>query len=264
MIEKGYWAIVTYEAGLIGEKVKYWIPGEIPPRSERKRKADLRKIRQNENNAVRRVARILNENFPGRRGSALELSYSPEGIRKLGIDWDYDPQDEEHWDAVWEAAHHQLQLFIRRCIRACKKAGVELRYMGWTSDMRFDGKLQMQVHTRIHHHLVVNPEAEAICLRQWHLGACGGTRLKKEPDHTDFAQYLMDQVRRIGEKKKYIPSRNLRKPKESAPRIAPSGREVQPPKGAALIYRAPYNPGRPQYIRYILPGREENDETQEE
>ena len=260
----GYWAIVTYEAGAVGEKVKYWIPGEVPPRSIRKRKSDLRKIRQNENNAVRRVARIINENFPGKRGSALELTYSDDGIRKILPGEAYDPQDAEQWDEVWEAANHQLQLFIRRCARACKQAGIELRYIGVTSDMRFDGRAQAQVHTRIHHHLIVNPEAEAICLRQWHLGACGGTRLRSEADHTDFAQYLMDQVRRIGEKKKYIPSRNLRKPKESAPRIAPSGREVQPPKGASLIYRAPYNPGRPQYIRYVLPNRMLDLETLEE
>ena len=259
----GYWAIVTYEAGAVGEKVKYWIPGEVPPRSIRKRRSDLRKVRQNENNAVRRVARIINENFPARRGSALELTYSDDGIRKLLPGEAYDPQDEEQWDEVWEAANHQLQLFIRRCARACKQAEIELRYIGFTSDMRFDGRAQAQVHTRIHHHLIVNPEAEAICLRQWHLGACGGTRLRSEADHTDFAQYLMDQVRRIGEKKKYIPSRNLRKPRESAPRIAPSGREVQPPRGASLIYRAPYNPGRPQYIRYILPGRSEDEEGDE-
>ena len=209
------------------------------------------------------MARIINENFPARRGSALELTYSNDGIRKLLPGETYDPQDEEQWDTVWEAANHQLQLFIRRCARACKQAGIELRYLGFTSDMRFDGRAQAQVHTRIHHHLIVNPEAEAICLRQWHLGACGGTRLRSEADHTDFAQYLMDQVRRIGEKKKYIPSRNLRKPRESAPRIAPSGREVQPPKGASLIYRAPYNPGRPQYIRYVLPGRNEDEEGDE-
>ena len=83
----------------------------------------------------------------------------------------------------------------------------------------------------------------------------------QQPDHTDFAQYLMDQVRRIGGRKRYIPSRNLRKPKESIPRIAPSSREVQPPKGAVLLDRAPYKPGRPQYIRYILPGKGEDEPT---
>lgn len=253
MSDTGYWVIVTHQAGRIGEKIKYWIPGKAPPRSERKRKADLRKVRQNDNNAVRRVARIMNENFQERDGSCLVLEYGPKEIKQIGLDHDYDPQDAEHWDDVWDAANHQLGLFLRRCRRACRKAGVQLRYMGWTSDMRFDSKVQAKVHTRIHHHLIVNPEAEAICLQQWHHGGCGGKRLMQQPDHTDFAQYLMDQVRRIGGRKRYIPSRNLRKPSESIPRIAPSSREVQPPKGAVLLDRAPYKPGRPQYIRYILP-----------
>lgn len=261
MSDTGYWVIVTHQAGRIGEKVKYWIPGEAPPRSERKRKADLRKVRQNDNNAVRRVARIMNENFQERDGSCLVLEYGPKEIKRIGLAYDYDPQDAEHWDDVWDAANHQLGLFLRRCRRACRKAGVQLRYMGWTSDMRFDGKVQAQVHTRIHHHLIVNPEAEAICLQQWHHGGCGGKRLMQQPDHTDFAQYLMDQVRRIGGRKRYIPSRNLRKPKESIPRIAPSSREVQPPKGAVLLDRAPYKPGRPQYIRYILPWKGEDEPT---
>lgn len=261
MSDTGYWVIVTHQAGRIGEKIKYWIPGEAPPRSERKRKADLRKVRQNDNNAVRRVARIMNENFQGRDGSCLVLEYGPEEIKRIWLAHDYDPQDAEHWDEVWDAANHQLGLFLRRCRRACRKAGVQLRYMGWTSDMRFDGKVQAQVHTRIHHHLIVNPEAEAICLQQWHHGGCGGKRLMQQPDHTDFAQYLMDQVRRIGGRKRYIPSRNLRKPKESIPRIAPSSREVQPPKGAVLLDRAPYKPGRPQYIRYILPVKGEDEPT---
>lgn len=261
MSDTGYWVIVTHQAGRIGEKVKYWIPGKAPPRSERKRKADLRKVRQNDNNAVRRVARIMNENFQERDGSCLVLEYGPKEIKRIGLDHDYDPQDAEHWDEVWDAANHQLGLFLRRCRRACRKAGVQLRYMGWTSDMRFDGKVQAQVHTRIHHHLIVNPEAEAICLQQWHHGGCGGKRLMQQLDHTDFAQYLMDQVRRIGGRKRYIPSRNLRKPKESIPRIAPSSREVQPPKGAVLLDRAPYKPGRPQYIRYILPGKGEDEPT---
>ena len=261
MSDTGYWVIVTHQAGRIGEKIKYWIPGEAPPRSERKRKADLRKVRQNDNNAVRRVARIMNENFQERDGSCLVLEYGPKEVKRIGLAYDYDPQDAEHWDDVWDAANHQLGLFLRRCRRACRKAGVQLRYMGWTSDMRFDGKVQAQVHTRIHHDLIVNQEAEAICLQQWHHGGCGGKRLMQQPDHTDFAQYLMDQVRRIGGRKRYIPSRNLRKPKESIPRIAPSSREVQPPRGAVLLDRAPYKPGRPQYIRYILPGKGEDEPT---
>ena len=256
-MKQGYWAIVTYEAGPVGEKCKYFIPGEVPPRSERKRKSDLRKIRQNENNAVRRTARILNQNFPWNYGYCIRLTFSQKGIERLNLGECYDPENPEQWDRAWTAARHQLELYILRCQRACKRHGIELRYVAFVSDMRFDGKLQEHVHTRVHCHIVVNPETLEICLSKWSLGSCDEQRLTKEADHTDLAKYLLDQVRRIEGQNKYIPSRSLRKPKESAPRLAPTAREVQPPKGAQLLYRAPYEPGRPQYIRYILPRADE-------
>lgn len=249
----GYWAIVTTEAGAIGEKIKYWIPGEVPPRSERKKKSDLRKQRQNENNANRRVARLIHANFPWGSGMLLLLDYSPEGVRKLTGGAEYNAQDERRWDDILCAGRKELGNYIRRCRRACKKAGVPLRYLAFTSDLRWDGKAQEYVHTRIHHHLVVNPEAAELCKAAWRLGGAGDRRMKKTADHTDLACYLMDQCRRIDESKKYVPSRNLAKPLERTPRVSCSSREVQPPKGAILLYRSPFEVGRPQYIRYILP-----------
>lgn len=249
----GYWAIVTTEAGAIGEKIKYWIPGEVPPRSERKRKTDIRKQRQNENNANRRVARLIHANYPMGSGMLLLLDYSPAGICRLTDGKEYDAQDESRWDDILRAGRKELGNYIRRCRRACKKAGVPLRYLAFTSDLRYDGKLQAYVHTRIHHHLIVNPAAVEICKHHWHLGGANERRMKRTADHTDLANYLMDQCRRVDECKKYVPSRNLRQPKESAPRVSCSSREVQPPKGATLLYRSPFERGRPQYIRYILP-----------
>lgn len=253
MADKGYWAVIKNEAGPIGEKTKCWMPGEVPTRAARVRKSDLRKLRQNENNANRRVARLIHANWPMGSGMLLELDYSPEGILALTGGEAYDPQDESRWDAVLEEAKHQLSNYIRRVQRACKKAGIELRYLAFTSDLRFDGKLREHVHTRIHHHLIVNPEAAALCKAAWKLGGAGDRRMKKTADHTDLACYLMDQCRRIGEEKKYTPSRNLRKAKEYAPRVSSTSSEVQPPKGAILLYRSPFEVGRPQYIRYILP-----------
>ena len=164
-----------------------------------------------------------------------------------------DPQDPETWDSVFAAARHQLSLFVQRCRYACKKQGIALRYLGFPSDLHFDGRAQDYVHTRIHHHLIVNPEAAELCKRCWRLGAAGDRPMKKTADHTDLACYLMDQCRRIDERKKYVPARNLCKPLERTPRISCSSREVQPPKGAILLYRSPFEVGRPQYIRYILP-----------
>lgn len=267
MAADGYWAIGTTEAGPIGEKIKYFTPGEVPPRSERKRRSDLRKQRQNDNNANRRVARIIHANWPMGRGMLLLLSYSAEGVKKLTGGADYDAQDPETWDSVFAAARHQLSLFVQRCRYACKKQGIALRYLGFTSDLHFDGRAQDYVHTRIHHHLIVNPEATELCKRCWRLGGAGDRAMKKTADHTDLACYLMDQCRRIDERKKYVPARNLRKPLERTPRVSCSSREVQPPKGAILLYRSPFEVGRPQYIRYILPkwtkaGQEEDDDGQ--
>lgn len=260
-MEKGYWAIVTWESGSIGEKMKYWTPGEPPTRSERKRKSDLRKQRANAANAYRHLNRLMNVNFPSSCGYTIALTYDDEHLHRL-TEQEYREGAPEQFDEIFLSADHQLELFLRRVRRQCKQAGIEFRYIALTSDLRFDGRLQTYVHTRVHHHIVVNPESLDLCLKAWHFGQARETRLKAEPDHYDFAEYLLKQVRQVkAGAARYIPSRNLRKPKESVPRIAPSGREVQPPRGAVLLYRAPYEYGRPQYIRYIIP-RKTEDKTE--
>lgn len=260
-METGYWAIVTWESGSIGEKMKYWTPGEPPTRSERKRKSDLRKQRANAANAYRHLNRLMNVNFPGSNGITVALTYSVESLDTI-LGEEYIPENPEQFDRAYLAADHQLELFLRRVRRQCKAAGIEFRYIALTSDLRFDGKLQTYIHCRPHHHIVINPEALEICLGAWHMGQARDKRLTAEPDHYDLAEYLLKQVRQVKKNAaRYIPSRNLRKPKESVPRIAPSGREVQPPRGAVLLYRAPYEYGRPQYIRYIIP-RKTEDKTE--
>ena len=47
----GYWVIRTYTAGAVGEKIKYWVPGEKPTKSERKIKSDIKQVQRNEANA---------------------------------------------------------------------------------------------------------------------------------------------------------------------------------------------------------------------
>ena len=39
----GYWVVRTYEAGAVGEKTKFWVPGERPSKSGRREKQELRK-----------------------------------------------------------------------------------------------------------------------------------------------------------------------------------------------------------------------------
>lgn len=246
-MKEGYWIIRTYKAGRGGEKIKYWVPGKRPTRSQRRIKADIRKQQQNENDATKRVARIINENFCG--GDVFDaLTYSDSSYNRLldGIPKGLDEEAER--DYVYQQAEHELELFLRRCRYACKKAGIDFKYFAITSDM--DGETGEMV--RIHHHIIAPKEVKEIIRPIWNNGAIEKNAVWHEDDHFGLAKYLMDQVRRIPDAKKYKRSRNLTIP-EPKDRLALGGKEVQPPKGASIIYRSTFIPGRPQYIRYFLP-----------
>lgn len=259
MGSKGYWVIKTEEAGLIGEKTKYWIPGEAPTRSLRKMKSDIRKLRQNENDLIRRCNRTLNANWPKSNGYLLLLTVSDESMARIAPD--YRAEDPDTWDEALLIIRHEEELWLRRCARACKKAGIEFRYYGVASDLDLDPKHQIHVHTRPHLHFVVDPACVEICKAAWKLGHAGEKRLKSEIDHYDLAKYLMEQTRRTKEHEiVYTASRNLAKPKETI-RMAPSDKEVQPPKGARVLHRTEYRYGRPQYIRYVIPEKKNSKKS---
>lgn len=242
---RGYWAIRTYRAGMVGEKIKYWVPGEKPTRSQRKLRSDIKQQQRNEANAERRLARLLNEYFsPG--DLLVRLSYSDAGLERTLAGIDREAEGAE--DAAYQATQHQARLWRDRAARACKAAGVPLRYVIVTSDM--DGKTGEAV--RLHHHVVINREAVEIALGKWSLGETNRKRLYDQVDYTGLAEYLLEQVRRMPDEKKYIPSRNMPMP-QPKDRIARNGAELAVPKGGQLLHRSEYQPGRPQYIRYILP-----------
>lgn len=247
MKKEGYYVIRTIVAGQIGEKIKYWVPGQKPTKSMRKIKSDIKKIQQNESDAVKRVARQINANFiPG--DCFFAPTYNDESLKILLAGMPADIPEDEQMNYIHEQAHHQLQLYLRRVRRACDKEGIEFKYIAITSDM--DGETGESV--RIHHHIVAPKAVQKILLEKWTMGIVKTDYVWNEPDHYGLAKYLMDQVRRIPDAKKYIPSRNLVIPVPKD-RIAPSGKEVQPPKGATLLLRTEYRSGRPQYIRYIIP-----------
>lgn len=251
---EGYWVIRTYEAGWIGEKTKYWVPGAKPSRSERRRQTEIKKQEQNEYSALKNMARVMNVNYGG-GDDLIGLDYSDEGLARL-IDWliqqgvPYWTMDEtEQMDALREAAERELRNCLRRVKRELAKEGkVELTYIAITSDMDGDtGEL-----VRIHHHLMVPAGCREAFLKRWGQGGVDWVALEDQPDYTPVAEYFLRQVRKVPDAKKYMTSRNLIRP-EPKDRIALTDCEVRPPKGAALLHRSEFKPGRPQYIRYILP-----------
>ena len=78
----GYWEIRTYECGALGEKTKYWVPGEPPARGRKLGRSSERKQRQNENDAVRRLNREIHANFSA-GDLFLGLDYGPKKYSEL-------------------------------------------------------------------------------------------------------------------------------------------------------------------------------------
>lgn len=266
--EEGYYVIRTYEAGPIGEKTKFFVPGKKPDgQLSRRQHNAIRKAEQNEYAAQKALARGINANF--KAGDLLMgLDYSAEGLERI-LQWGrqnglpVDSEDEkEGRDAIWEAASHELEIALRRVKRRLAKTGIELKAYYCTSDMDGDtGEL-----VRVHHHLVVNKGVEAAFVQAWEkygLGGVSWTPLRaNQIDRTPIAEYIIKQVRRIPDAKKYRSTRNLLRPKPKN-RIVYTDNELMVPKGGVLVYRQEYQnrlgivtelPNRQaQYIRYVLP-----------
>lgn len=245
MKKDGYWVIRTYRSGMIGEKIKYWVPGEKPSKSERKLKSDIKQQQRNEANAEKHVTRLVHENF-ATGGVFVTLTYDEEHMKELEAVCV--GSEEEHEDAIYHAAQKEARLWLRRARRACAAAGVVFRSITFTSDR--DGKTGEPV--RVHHHVFMNEEAAEITMGKWGRGNTYREFMGEEPDKTGFVEYVLNQVRRMSDGKKYIPSRNLIVP-QPKDRVAVNGAELAVPKNGMLLKRAEFSPGMPQYIRYILP-----------
>ena len=262
MSKEGYWVIRTYVAGMVGEKIKYWVEGEKPTKSLRRLKSDIKKVQQNEACATKNVARLLNANFT-EEDYLLGLDYSEEALNRLlrrienqGADLSA-MTEEEYLLAVREEAERELNNWIKRCKNAMTK-GMVFKYTAITSDM--DGETGKTV--RVHHHIVISQNMKDICLSKWNNGTVHHENIWNEPDHLALADYLIKQVRHVPDAKKYKPSRNLVRPIPKD-KIAIGGAELRVPKHCALLFRGEYKPGMPQYIRYMLPPKPLADRDKE-
>lgn len=249
---EGYWIVRTYEAGNVGEKTKFFVPGARPTRSQRRLRDAARKQAQNEYSAEKALARLLNANFT--EGDLLVgLDYSDDGLARLeawalrqGLPME---TEEERLDTMRAAAEHELQLMIRRVKRELDKLGLPLRYVAVTSDM--DGDTGETV--RVHHHLVVD---QAVRTCSWKVGGPGrrGLEATLPADGLHAPGLLPDPAGAAG-----AGSQEVHLQQESAPggkpkdRIAMSEAEVRVPKGGVLLFREAYHPGLSSTSRYILP-----------
>lgn len=277
-MKEGYFCIRTYEAGAIGEKTKFFVPGKRAENGKlsRRQKNAIRKQEQNEYASQKALARVLNANF-GAGDLFLGLDYSDEGMKKI-LDWGrkhglpVDAEDETlRQDAIWEAAAHELDIALRRVRRKLDREGVELKTVYITSDMNGEtGEI-----VRVHHHLIVNGGVQDAFVKAWEkygLGGVSWTQLwDNQLDRTPLAEYLLKQVRRIPDAKKYRSTRNLIRPVPKT-RVVYTDNELLVPKGGKLIFRQEMKAGgrvsasdlnrQAQYIRYILPEKKRLSGTQ--
>lgn len=268
-MKEGYFMIRTYEAGDVGEKTKFFVPGKRPENGKlsRRQKNAVKKQEQNEYSSQKALARLINANFKA-GDLLLGLDYCDEGLEKI-LDWGrkhglpVDSEDEgEKQNAIWESAAHALDNALRRVRRWLEKRGIELKAIYCTSDMNGKtGELE-----RVHHHLIVNAGVQDAFRSAWEKYGMGSVDWEplweNQIDRTAIAEYIIRQVRRIPDAKKFRSTRNLLRPVPTN-RIVNTDNELLVPRGGKLIYRQEYQNKlgntedyrnyQPQYIRYITP-----------
>ena len=268
MAREGYYVIRTWEAGDIGEKTKFFVPGKKPDGSlSRRQKNAIKKQEQNEYSALKMLTRLIHANFTA-KDLFVGMDYSDEGLERVmqwgrshGLPVD-DKDDTVRNDAIREAASHELDNALRRVKRKLDKQDLEMKAIYITSDMDGDtGEI-----VRVHHHLIVNAGTEGAFVECWEKYGLGGVSWvhlwENQIDRTRLAEYLLNQVRRVPDAKKYRSTRNLIRPVPKD-RIVSTDNELLVPKGGKLIFRQEYENKlglksdfqnrRPQYIRYITP-----------
>lgn len=204
----------------------------------KKAKTSADKREENARSAIRDLARLLNCNA-GPEDWFVMLDFSPKA-------WDrfFSGLDE---DSVLREAQRQGSLFLRRLKR---KAQGAVKSVLTASDR--DPETGEPV--RVHLHLWLSGVTEEEIYSCWSHGECAHAEnlWKHQDDYTPLAVYMLSQVRSIENMKKYIPSRNLDKPKiEERVVVGDPGEEIKVQPGAKVLDRMTYRDGSVvQYVRY--------------
>lgn len=257
-----------YKSGLTAEISKFWAADNQRPRSSKTAKSSANKKDANGNQAIRQLARILNENF-GRRDFLLTLHYDPEGLARVHADRG--------------EGDRQMMLFAQRMAGRYRKRGLPCRYVAMTSEK----SSRTLEKARLHHHIVVSgdliskPEGSEEYLlagkpisQVWSYGTVDCQQLHAEDDHTGLAVYLCRQAGCRANERRWHPSRNLRKPewqdveltregiaeynrhrRKGMPllKLNADGKLVTPPKCSTLEDGAYIPAIGTHYLRFLMP-----------
>lgn len=248
----GKYMIRKIKSGEVEEMIGFPVGPATRTRNKRKKgSSSIRKQDENDRDAIKRLARTINSNYkPG--DLWITLTYNTARLEALMKKLEKSGT-EATMDNIRKAAIHERDLFLRRVNRNLASIGLPLKYIAVTSDI--DGKTGELA--RIHHHIITNKEAFEFIFKQWSEDEVDKKSLRDQKDYTPIATYLIKQVRRQPDARKYSPSRNLKKP-EITEQIISFNKELKPPKGATIVHRKEYDIESPtQYIRYIAPPKKQ-------
>lgn len=209
-------------SGRTVETRRSWLsigPTYKKPRGVRKAgSSSLRKIKANERECIRNLARLINCNF-GAGDGFLTLKY-----------------DDGHYPESYKAAAEILTKFIRKLRTAYRKeTGSALPVVSVTANW----SPHRQAPARIHHHVVIPSAAVEIARRLWPQFGGAGTVIVKdlndEGDYTNLAAYMIGNVhdRPAGENR-YHASRGMARPIYTEPIEVDDVESIQPDYGAIV------------------------------
>lgn len=244
-MRRGRWVVYKIVSGSVVEKVKAWRSGEPTGRRRRvKGSSGLKKLEANLRGAVKSLARTLNCNF-SEKDVFLKLGYDDASL----------PED-------WREQEKTVELFLRRLKKQLKKQGVgRLRWISLCSEV--NGTTGEAV--RKHVHLVISGEGltfsdgawrcgDKTLEEIWGMGGVYGEPLRRMPDYTPLALYLIRQAGREPDRKKYHVSRGLKKPVVEEYEVL-TDRELRAPAGAVVTDQRYDAVAGVNYVRYIAPPR---------
>ena len=187
----------------VTERTRYLVGDNARPRGKRKGGTSPRKQEQNFNSAIRKLARLLNCNCTPEGGLLVTLRFSGAGLEAIRSAAGDDK------DKLRDAAEHQAMLWLRR-LRRKNKAAMPF-YVVAASDM--DGETGEE--RRVHVHVCLQTDG-SISWEQmrtgWRLGTTDIRSLRDQDDYTPIASYMLRQVRRVPDRKKYKVSREAIQP----------------------------------------------------
>ena len=253
-MERGMkWMLIVRRSGRVIEKSTVCVPVGTQERGRKeKTKGGTTALKQDENerNAEKRLARTINCNFrPG--DVLLTASWSEEAWGKL--EQKADRLEAKHPDLAREdllvmAAEQEGSNWIRRIQRMKKAQGgtALLRYVLIASDM--DGKTGEC--KRVHLHVLFPKWAKELAVEAWKHGWVDIRNLREQDDFTPIAEYLLRQVRRRPDGKKYRIAQNMDKPVVTIQDI-PGNMPLKAKKNEVVMKHNEDGPDRPRYMRIV-------------